>query len=284
MSHRTGSFLCALPDTICPTRIGSVPRHGQYRAGLPPHPSKREGNLRNEDQELSLKKLPGLLRCRVRKHINEYGAVIGIKSVTPQFEKQVTRALFVAISGTFERVKPERSSVVQKNFLRVGEELKAAVKILHRLRNTLDNLSPSVEDWLKNLDFPERVSLTTVRQDTPPFYLWASVGRKARMEAEALRGKDKGGPPQMYPFKKLILGLALAFENATKRKAKVTYDPVSEQYKGLFLSLVEKVLPLTRDCATELGQTFPHPQTPQKRGRYVLEWTRSGSRKRIAGP
>jgi hypothetical protein len=272
-----------VPDSISIRRIGSAARHGQYRAGLPPHacgaPSGRR-SLRNKDQELLLKKLPGLLHRRVRKHINEYAAVIGIHSVTPQFEKQVTRALFVAISGTLERVKPERSSVVRKQFLRVGKELTAAVKILDRLRITFDNLSPSVEDWLKNLDFPERVSLAIVRQDTPPFYMWASVGRKGRMEAEALRGKDKGGAPQMYPFKMLILALALAFENATKRKAKVTYDPVNNQFKGLFLRLVETVLPLTRDCATELGQTFPHPQTPHQRGRYVLEWTRSGSRRR----
>ena len=87
----------------------------------------------------------------------------------------------------------------------------------------------------------------------------------------------------MYPFKMLVLGLALAFENATKRKAKVTRDPDRERFRGRFVCLVEKVLPLTCDCATDLGQTFPYPQSPQRRGRYVYEWTRSGSRRRLEG-
>src|SRR5262249_21142625 len=159
----------------------------------------RRRYLRGKDQEISalLSKLPGLLGSRVPKHIDEYAAVIGIET-SPQFEKEVTRALFVGISGIFKSVRPERFSVVRKEFLRVSREAEAAVKSLHRLRITLDNLSPTVKDWLENLEFLERISLTIVRQDSPPFYALSLVGRKARMEAEALRGKDKGGAPQMY--------------------------------------------------------------------------------------
>ena len=99
----------------------------------------------------------------------------------------------MAISGIFKSVRPERPSVVRKKFLRVSKEAEAAVKSLHRLRITLDNSSPSLSDWLENLDLLERISLTIVRQDTPPFYALSSVGRKARFSAEALRRMDRGG-------------------------------------------------------------------------------------------
>jgi hypothetical protein len=173
--------------------------------------------------------------------------------------------------------------VVRKEFLRVGEAAEAAEESLRCLRIALHDLDPSVTRWLEKLEFVEKASLSIVTRDTPYFYALASVGRKARMEAAALRRKDKGGAPQMYPFTMLILSLVLAFEAATERKARVTYDPVRKRYKGDFFRFVEKVLPLAPECAAQLGQNFPHPQTHEQRGRYVHEWTRSKSRRRTPG-
>ena len=181
-----------------------------------------------------------------------------------------------ASRGIFNSVRLKRPSVVRKEFLRVSKKAKAAVKSLHCLRIALENLSASVRDWPENLDCPEKISLT--------IDALSSVGRKAQFKAEELKGIDKGGAPQMYPFKMLILGLVLAFENATKRKAKVIWNDEYGRYEGDFVRFVETVLPLTRDCASEMGQIFPYPKTPQQRGRYVYDWTRAGSRKLWRGP
>jgi hypothetical protein len=74
----------------------------------------------------------------------------------------------------------------------------------------------------------------------------------------------------------LVRGLAEAFELATGRAAKVTWNDTSNRYEGRFVNLVETVLPLALTCAEKFGWQIPCPGSQRARGKYIYEATRSG--------
>jgi hypothetical protein len=100
---------------------------------------------------------------------------------------------------------------------------------------------------------------------------------------------DKGGRPAMIGFRALVTGMGLAFKEATRRDAKVTWNQHREppRYEGLFLQLVEAVLPSVEKIAVESAQSLPlkFPASPQARAKYIYEMTRKGSgKKRVRLP
>ena len=130
------------------------------------------------------------------------------------------------------------------------------------------------------LNLLAKLALGIATKQNPEFYALLSVARAAALYAAALKGADKGGVRQNIPFRLLVMYLAVAFRNATDRKAKVTWDDVKACYKGRFVNFVEAVLLLTKDWPARLDVTFSYPSTPRSRGRYIYNLTRAGAGKR----
>lgn len=103
-----------------------------------------------------------------------------------------------------------------------------------------------------------------------------TLSNRAHNDAKAFA--RKGGAPKMLAFNMLIKRLAAAFEHATGRAAKVTWNEHRKEYGGKFLSLVEAVLPLVLECAESLGSRLPCPRSQRARGKYIFGITRAGRR------
>jgi len=95
-----------------------------------------------------------------------------------------------------------------------------------------------------------------------------------------LRKRTGEGAPKMIAFSALVTGLAQAFKVATSRDAKVTWHQHRGRYEGLFLALVEEVLPLARDLTEHRGASLQYPLTPFARGKYIHKKTRTARKKR----
>jgi hypothetical protein len=117
------------------------------------------------------------------------------------------------------------------------------------------------------------------RNELPPDA--PSLAAMARHLAKTL--KDKGGPRKKYPAFDTLLkgdgllgnGLVHVYEQATGHEAAVTRNSIDDSYKGSFLDLVGKVLPLACKIAeTVTGQTLSHPNSPREIGAHVNEVTR----------
>jgi hypothetical protein len=162
------------------------------------------------------------------------------------------------------------NSDIRKELLRVEKEAAAAAKILRRLQAALDDLTPPYRDAIfKHLETPIRIPLNL---DT--------LSNAAYNNARALAGK--GGAPKMLAFDTLIEWLSVAYQNATGRAAKVTWNEHDNCYKGRFVNLVEAVLPAV--CA--LAGTAPPiriPKSARARGKFIYDATRAGAGKKERG-
>jgi hypothetical protein len=104
----------------------------------------------------------------------------------------------------------------------------------------------------------------------------------ANIAAEALKGK-KSGRPRLTAFTQLVKGLAVAYQQATGRAAKVTWNYTDDCFEGPFLSLVEATLPVARKLADAAGKPLPIPATEGALRQYVHDVTgpTAGKRKRV---
>jgi hypothetical protein len=129
------------------------------------------------------------------------------------------------------------------------------------------------------------------KRELPPLPLRTlSLAAAARRFAEVFQ--DKGGASKKYPAFNVLLngdglrlphperddrcvignGLAHAFEQATGRKANVTWSDYRGQYEGDFVSLVEAVLPIARGIAERVSPGRPL-LCPNNVGAYFYEAT-----------
>jgi hypothetical protein len=214
------------------------------------------------------------LRDLIHARIKKYAAIIGVANSRPEFEKDVTDALQWCVLNV--AIMRKRFSESRKELLRVSKEARAAQRSLHRLRTALESLSPPFSETLEPLlDVQARVALSITARQLPWFYWLSSVADAAEFRASRLKGKDKGGVPQMLAFRMLVLYLARAFKNATNCDAKVTWNAHTDTFGGKFFRFEEAVLPLARKIAEQSGQPFPFPNSPRSRGKYIYELTRA---------
>jgi hypothetical protein len=209
---------------------------------------------------------------RIHARIEEFAQIIGLPHATPQFEHDVIEAVHWCILGAV--LAPKRYSAIRKDLLEIGTAARAAEKSLGRLRIAYESLPAPNQNLLAKL------ALGIATKQDPEFYALSSVALAAELYAAALKGADKGGVRQYVPFRLFVLYLAVAFENATHREAKVTWDDVKRCYKGKFVNFVEAVLSLTKDWPERLDATFSYPRTPRPRGQYIYNLTRAGAGKR----
>jgi hypothetical protein len=198
---------------------------------------------------------------------------------TPQFEHDVIKAVHWCIRRA--DVPRKRSSAIRKDLLEIGKAARAAEKSLGRLRTAYESLSAPYQNKLRQpLNLFSKLALGIATKQDPEFYALSWVALAAELYAAAFKGADKGGVRENMPFRLFVLYLAVAFQNATHRKAKVTWDDVKRCYKGRFFNFVEAVLSLTKDWPARLDVTFSYPSTPRSRGQYIYNLTRAGGAKR----
>jgi hypothetical protein len=219
----------------------------------------------------------------VHRRIEYYAETIGLRdSEGSQFEQDLVEALLWCALTHFDAANRKRHSVIRKELLRVRREAAAAERSLDRLRDALTTLTPRYRELLDGrLELVAKIAISLVAKQAPWFYALSPVASVAGVYAEALKTADKGGAPKMFAFSALVSGLKRAFENATRRKAKVTWHEHRERYEGKFLRLVEAVLPLALAVAGNPERPMRHPDSAQSRGKYVYEATRR-NRKRTA--
>jgi hypothetical protein len=198
---------------------------------------------------------------RIHPHIEELAQIIGLAHVTPQFEHDVIEAVHWCIIGTALAPRRKRDSAIRKDLLEIGMAARTAEKSLGRLRTAYKSLpAPQQNTLTQPLDLLAKLALGIATKQDPEFYALSWVARAAELYAAALKGADKGGVRQNVPFRLFVLYLAVAFQNATHRKAKVTWDDVEGCYKGQFVNFVEAVLSLTKDWPARLDVTASTPK------------------------
>src|SRR5262249_55756172 len=176
------------------------------------------------------------------------------------FEQDVIEAIVLCVFYHLSP-KPESFSELRKQMLRVDKAAASAVKNLRQLQSALDALAPMYRDpMLKQtpIQMPVRTALSL---DT--------LSNRAHNDAKAFA--RKGGAPKMLAFNMLMKRLAAAFQHATGRAAKVTWNEYRKEYGGKFLSLVEAVLPLVLECAESLGSRLPCPRSHARVGNTYSE-------------
>jgi hypothetical protein len=237
--------------------------------------------LPNKDSELSVDEAAFRrdIGSRIHPHIEEFAQIIGLSHASPQFEHDVIEAVHWCIVGT--ALPRKRYSAIRKDLLEIGTAARAAEKSLGRLRTAYESLSAPYQNTLKQpLNLLAKLALGIATKQGPEFYALSSVARAAELYAAAFKGADKGGVRQNIPFRLFVLYLAVAFQNATHRKAKVTWDDVKRCYKGRFINFVERVLSLMKGWPERLDGKFSYPSSPRSRGKYIYDLTRAGAGKR----
>jgi hypothetical protein len=196
---------------------------------------------------------------------DQYAAATGLPLSSSQFQENVIRTLVCSVALHLDAPKRKRFSDLRKEMLRVEKAAAAAEKGLRGLQAALDQLTPMHRDAiLKDLETPRRTA-----------FKLEGLSVLAGMYAGAFA--DKGGPlAKMAEFAMLVRGLARAFESATGRAAKVTWNQYDKKYEGHFVDLVETMLPLALTCAKSIGWQMSCPGSKRARGKYIYEMTRSG--------
>jgi hypothetical protein len=176
----------------------------------------------------------------------------------------VIQAILLSVLLHWDAPKRKRYSILRKEMEHVEKTASKAAKSLRSLLTALDDLTPFYRDVVL-----ERLAIPSLKRAREIETL------SARAEIYAKAFVHQGGAPRALEFNMLMRTLALAFERATGRAAKVTVDPRGK-YGGDFVELVETMLPLTENCAKQFGWPVSFPKTTRARGKYIYDHTRAG--------
>jgi hypothetical protein len=212
-------------------------------------------------------------------HCDEWARTIGPKDASPQFRADVSEAILSCIQ-MLDPANRERRSKIRKKLQRVNREATAAADSLLKLEGAIQDVTPQYRKLLDDWDWdqecqPGKLDLHLILARAG----WVrAIGERSWAMAQII---DKGGPRAMISFRALVSGLGLSFKHATSDEAKVTWNEHRGRYGGRFLKLVEAVLKKIAPISTQFSQTIPlkYPDTPHKRGRYIYDMTRRGSKK-----
>src|SRR5271165_7096499 len=204
----------------------------------------RRRSLQDPDQHTTEVVKAGLNEYRrqlahlIHRHADEYAAVIGLRSATPQFEQDLVDALQWCHWMHLEATNRKRVSDTRKELLRVKREAVAAERSLGRLRDALNTLEPRFRELLdEQLEPVAKTAVSLVAKQVPWFRALSSVVDLAGILAATLKAADKGGRPKMLGFNALVILLARAFERAKNKQAKVTWSAHDSRRGGQFIRL-----------------------------------------------
>jgi hypothetical protein len=223
------------------------PLDGLDRLLCPPLPE------RNTDFD----ELTQAIKTRILACVRDYEEKIELTTSNPRFAEDLIEAILLCI--LVNQVPPERTSRIRRRLRNISADAQSAAHMLERLVSSLQQTTSIYPDVLNQYlllenQIPELVALSKL----------------ARAHVEAM-SSDKGGQQGMLAFRTLIKSLAHAFQHATGRFAKVTWNDHANRFEGKFFNLCEAVFA----TVLELCPDMPHPQTDYDRGWMILELTRS---------
>jgi hypothetical protein len=234
-----------------------------------------------EDVKTGLNEYRLALANLIRRHADEYAAVIGLTSLSPQFEQDLVDAFQWCHWMHLEATDRKPISDIRKRLLRVKREAIEAESSLSRFRDALNDLPPRYRELLDGrLESVAKVAVSLVARQQPWFHALSSVAELAGMVAEILTGTNKGGRPKMLAFDALVRVLARAYKRATNKSAKATWNEHHRRFSGKFVSLVEAALPLATRWAGTPEKQMRFPKSANARGHYIYELTRRGRAKK----
>jgi hypothetical protein len=185
--------------------------------------------------------------------------VIGLDYASPQFRAGVAEAVTTCILTHFARLR--RTSEICGELVIVNKRAEAAAMALQQLATALDQAA--LQDLLL-----ERLGATDLISPLVVSRL-RDLAASAAQFADLCRARDKGGAPRMYAFSLLVTMLASAFNEATGRRAALTYNHHHGRYEGPFWNLLSTVLPKVSLIAEQSGRRLAQPSTADARGKYI---------------
>ena len=176
------------------------------------------------DRDPDFDRLRYPIEVRIRPCLPGYEKAIGVTASSPQFLEDLAQAILLCILVNI--APPERLSEIQKRLLSISIDARSAAESLERLDSALQQTTLIYPGFLGRYSElvkkgPELVSLAEL----------------ARGHADALP-PDKGGQRGMVAYRALIGSLARAFESATGRAAKVTWNYPEDEIRGEILQFM----------------------------------------------
>jgi hypothetical protein len=212
---------------------------------------------------LVLEQCRAFVAQQVQLHRDEFAKTIGLSVASPEFEQELIQALVLPVSFHLAP-KPKKSSDLRKQMLRLDKAASRAAGAVRKVHLALDKVDPiyrmAILEQKPQLVFPLKTAITL-----------QSLSDLAHLYVVAFT--RSGGRPKMITFETLVKKLAVVFQRATGRAAKVTWNAYKKRHEGKFVNLVEAVLPIALECAERLGPKMPCPKTPLARGKYIFEIT-----------
>jgi hypothetical protein len=175
-------------------------------------------------------KIDEVISLVVARYINECGRAIGLHSGQKEFCDAVTRAITNCFLVHVMSSNRRPFGGARKTLLHVSRQARLARDSLTALQAALDALPPEISKILAT----HRSLLGEIARDSLNHQTaWLDrESRVANIAAEAIKGK-KGGRPRLIAFVQLVKGLAVAYQQATGRAAKVTWNYSDDCFEGL---------------------------------------------------
>jgi hypothetical protein len=208
----------------------------------------------------------------ISRHLPQYEKTIGLTAPNREFRSKLTDAIIACAFQHMLTPFLRRPSAWRKDLAQASKEARTAQNSLQKLADILDNLPHALSDRLsrsmeRDISWLNQVSVLTGRL------------------SKALK-LDRGGAPKTYAFKVLANGLADAYEIATGRDARITWNDYGrkQKYKGKFLEFVEAVLPLAAELANMPQLPLRVPVGKYALGKSLSTLTTARKKKTSAGP
>jgi hypothetical protein len=190
----------------------------------------------------------------------KFAKIVGLSAPSLQFEEDIANALIEVVFFHLAP-KPLAPSQSRKQMLRLKKTVASASKAVRRVHFALEQVDPIYRDAIKE-------------QKPQLDFLLKTLQSLSDLSDRYVAGFSRpGGAPKMIAFEILVRRLAAIFEKFTGRAAKVTWNAYERRYDGKFVNLVEAVLPMTVECAKQLGTEMPYPRTHLARGKYIFKVT-----------
>ena len=140
-----------------------------------------------------------------------------------------------------------------------AKRAQTAAVALQKLSSSIDQIERAAWLWrMKDLGIPDPTDSRVIRD------LHSLAAGLDRLLARGAF-KDRGGRLKMAAFDRLIRSLARVFEEATGKRAALTYSPYRSRYEGRFWEFVESVRPI----AAAIIEPLAEPRTDLARGKFI---------------
>jgi hypothetical protein len=164
-----------------------------------------------------------------------------------------------------------------KQYSEIRKELTAVQRHAAKSAGDLRKLSEALGELPKAWEELLSKGWARVTNGDDPAFLAMQLDALASLAqtgADALRGRDKGGPRRFLAFEVLVRTLAETFEAGTGKRPTASYSDSKGAYRGVFLDLVDAILPKVAKIAEASGRRLAQPHSEDARGKYISDLLR----------